>query len=145
MCYSAKVWQRIKEYMRYRGVALRYGQYELLFQRRLTNPGQRIPRGFEDNFAHPENEQERRRKALIDEHRGKLATQWEQDLFKQKKRLADAQRSLQAKETKAARESERIATNKVQALTERLADLKRTDPKPDDAHIPDVVGADHHP
>jgi hypothetical protein len=64
MCYSAKVWQKIKEYMRYRGVVLRFDQYELLFQRRLTDPGLRIPRGFEDNFAQPENEQERRIKVF---------------------------------------------------------------------------------
>jgi putative SOS response-associated peptidase YedK len=75
------------------------------------------------------------RTSHIDEHRAKLTTQWEQELFKQRKRLADAQRSLKAKEMKAARESERIATNKVQALTERLADLKRTEPRPDDSRI----------
>lgn len=135
MCYSAKVWQKIKEYMRYRGVVLRFDQYELLFRRRLTNPSLRIPRGFEGNFGHPETEQERRIKALIDEHCAKITTQWEQELFKQKKRLADAQRALRAKETKAARESERIATNKVQSLTERLADLKRTDSWSEDSRI----------
>jgi putative SOS response-associated peptidase YedK len=135
MRYSAKVWQKIKEYMRYRGVVLRFDQYELLFQRRLTDPSIRIPRGFEDNFAEPSTPQERRIKALIDEHRAKVATQCEQELFKQKKRLADAQRSLKVKETKAARESERIATNKVQSLTERLADLKRTEPRSGDSRI----------
>jgi putative SOS response-associated peptidase YedK len=135
MCYSAKVWQKIKEYMRYRGVKLRYDQYELLFHRRLTDPGLRIPRGFQDNFAHPENDQERRIKALIDDYRNKTATQWEQELFKQKKRLADAQRALKTKETKAARESERIATSKVQSLTERLPDLRRTEPRSADSRI----------
>lgn len=94
MCYSAKVWQKIKEYMRYRGVVLRLDQYELLFQRRLTDSSIRIPRGFEDNFLKPNTPQERRIRALIDEHRSKVATQWEQELFKQRKRLADAQRSL---------------------------------------------------
>src|SRR5690349_10998707 len=135
MCYSAKVWQRIKEYMRSHGVVPSWNNFELLFQRRRTDPSIRIPRGFENNFVQPENEQERRIKALIDEHRSKLTTQWEQELFKQRKRLAHAQRALKVKETKAARESERIATNKVRALTERLADLRRTEPKPDDARI----------
>jgi hypothetical protein len=42
-------------------------------------------------------------------------------------RLADAQQSLKVKQTKAVRESERIATNKAQSLAGRLADLKRTE------------------
>ena len=135
MCYSAKVWQKVKEYMRYRGVVPRFDHIELLMRRRLSDPTIRIARAFEHNFAQPENAQERRIKALIDEYRGKLATQLEQELFKQKKRLADAQRSLKAKETKAARESERIAANKVQSLTGRLADLRRTEPRSSEARI----------
>jgi putative SOS response-associated peptidase YedK len=135
MCYSAKVWQQVKEYMRYHGVVPAFDQYELLLQRRLSDPSIRIARAFEDNFAEPGTPQERRIKALIDEYRSSVATQWEQELFKQKKRLADAQRVLKTKETKAARESERIATNKVQSLTERLTDLKRTEPKSRDSRI----------
>jgi hypothetical protein len=109
----------------------RWDQYELLFQRRLTDSGIRVPRGFEDNFIDPSTPQQRRIKALIDEHRAQLTTKCEQ----QKKRLADAQRSLKTAETKAARESERIATNKVQSLTDRLADLRRTEPRSGDARI----------
>lgn len=90
--------------MRRNGVVPALDQYELLFQRRLTDPSIRITRGFEDNFAHPSNAQERRIKALIDKYRDKCATQWEHELFKQKRRLADAQRSLKIKEAKVARE-----------------------------------------
>lgn len=135
MCYSAKVWQQIKEYMRYHGVAAAFDQYELLFQRRLSDSSIRIPRAFEDNFADPGTAQERRIKALIDQYRASAARQWEQELFAQKKRLADAQRALKTKETKAARESERIATNKIEALTGRLSDLNRTEPKSRDSRI----------
>jgi hypothetical protein len=37
---------------------------------------------------------------------------WEKDLFVQKKRLADAERSPKTKETKKAREGVRISSNK---------------------------------
>lgn len=135
MCYSAKVWQKIKEYMRHRGVVPAFDQYELLFQRRLSDPSIRIARGFEENFSQPGTPQERRIKALIDEHRAGQAARWEQELFKQKKRLADAQRAMKVKETKAARESQRIATDKIETYTGRLADLKRTEPRSGDSRI----------
>jgi hypothetical protein len=57
------------------------------------------------------------------------------DTFKQKKRLADAQRNLKEKETKRAREDERIATNKIASYIERLTDLKRIESQPDDSRI----------
>lgn len=135
MCYSAKVWQQIKEYMRHHNVVPDFDQFERLFQRRLSDPSLRVPRAFEENFSEARTPQERRIKSLIDEHRRKLTTQFERELFKQKKRLADAQRALKVKETKAARESERIATNKVQSYTERLADLRRTELRSGDSRI----------
>jgi hypothetical protein len=46
----------------------------------------------------------------------------------QKKRFADAERSLQAKETKKAREDVRIASSKIENYLERLADARRTQP-----------------
>jgi len=48
------------------------------------------------------------------------ATEWEQELFKQRKRLADAERALQTKTTKAATESKRIAGGKVDWLKGRV-------------------------
>lgn len=135
MCYSAKVWQRIKEYMRRHGVVPDYDQYELLFGRRLKDPSLRIPRGFEANFDKPESAQERRIHDLIAQHRAQMASKWQQELFAQKTRLADAQRKLKDKETKAARGVERIATNKIKACTRWLADLERTQPRHEDSRI----------
>jgi putative SOS response-associated peptidase YedK len=59
----------------------------------------------------------------------------EQDIFKQRKSLADAERVLECKPTKAAAESKRVATNKVQSGLSKLADLKRTEPKDRDNRI----------
>lgn len=57
------------------------------------------------------------------------------DLFAQRKRLADAERKLQPKTTKAAENDARIARNKVEALTARLAGLKRKELVEDDYRI----------
>lgn len=49
-------------------------------------------------------------KALIDAYNAQQATKLEEEPFKQRKGLADAERMLQTKTTKAATESKRIAT-----------------------------------
>jgi putative SOS response-associated peptidase YedK len=60
---------------------------------------------------------------------------WQQELFAQKKRLAEAERKLAAKPTKAAAESQRIATAKIDALLARLNRLNDTRRQPQDARI----------
>ena len=59
----------------------------------------------------------------------------EAELFRQRKRLADAQRSLREKSTKAALESERIANGKVEWALGKLADLRRHEPIDEDSRI----------
>jgi hypothetical protein len=51
------------------------------------------------------------------------------------KRLGDAERFLERKETKSAREDERIAKNKIRTLLERLNDLRRAQQVEDDGRI----------
>jgi putative SOS response-associated peptidase YedK len=60
---------------------------------------------------------------------------WQQELFAQKKRLADAQRKLAVKPTKAAAESQRIATARIEALVARLNCLGDPRRHPQDARI----------
>ena len=127
MCYSAQVVQMVRKLNRQLGIRLDYQEAEKLFLRRLDDPGLSISRGFEANFDEPANEQERRIKSAIDEHRRRSASKFEKELFSQKTRLVNAERSLKDKETKKAREDVRIATAKIDALTSRLSDLRRTE------------------
>lgn len=83
----------------------------------------------------PVNDQERRIKAAIDEHRSRVATKIEKDLFSQKTRLVNAERSLKGKETKKAREEVRIATSKSAALSTKLSGLRSLEPNPEDDRI----------
>lgn len=135
MCYSAKVWQAYSEYIRTMGAPPDYAQIEELLTRRLTDKSIRIARGFERNFDSPKSPEERRIKDLIDQHRAVTITRLEQDLFAQKKRLADAQRKLNVKETKTALEDQRIASAKIKASLEKLTLLKGTQPHADDNRI----------
>ena len=106
------------------GIRLGYDEIEKLFFRRLDDPSLLISRGFEANFDDPATDQERRIKGAIDEHRSRVASKMEKDLFTQKTRLVNAQRSLNEKETKKAREDVRIATSKIETLTAKLSQLR---------------------
>ena len=146
MCYSALVLQAYAEYVRTMGASPDLEQFERLFEQRLTSKAIRIPRGFERNFDNPKSPPEKRIRELIDQHRATQTTNFEQELFAQRRRLADAQRKLQVKETKSALNEQRIASSKVEAILEKLALLKGTQPHPDDnrifplTHAPVVIG-----
>ena len=135
MCYSAQVVQIIRKLHRILGIRLDYEEALKLFVRRLDDPGISISRGFEANFEEPRNEEERQIKAAIDTHRSRAATKLEKELFAQKTRLANAERSLQVKETRKAREDVRIATSKIETLASKLSDLRRSDTKSRDNRI----------
>jgi putative SOS response-associated peptidase YedK len=135
MCYSAQVIQTVKKLHRQLGIRLDYLEAEKLFMRRLEDPTLNISRGFEANFDEPTDQQGRRIKAAIDEHRTRMAARHETDLFLQKTRLVNAERSLKEKETKKAREEVRIAGKKIAALTQKLSDLRRNEPTFEDNRI----------
>jgi len=123
------------------GIRLDYNEAEKLFFRRLEDPTLNISRGFEANFEEPTTEQGRRIKGAIDEHRSRFATKLETDLFSQKTRLVNAERSLRTKETMKAREDMRIATRKIESIAAKLSDLRRSEPKAEDNRIFPMVYA----
>src|SRR3979490_2426206 len=141
MCYSAQVIQVVRKLHRELGIRLDYEEAFRLFMRRLDDPSIAVSRGLEANFDNPSSDQERQIKAAIDEHRSRTATKIEKDLFSQKTRLVTAERSLKDKETKTARQDVRIATNKIQTLTTKLSDLRRTEPNSEDDRIFPMVYA----
>ena len=135
MCYSARVRQSLNDLIRKFGATVDWEGFELLFRRRLEDGSIKVCRALEDNFVEPANATAQKTRDHILAFRQSQAATWEQDLFKQKKRLADATRSLQVKETKKAREDVRIATDKIENYLERLADLKRTESRENDGRI----------
>jgi putative SOS response-associated peptidase YedK len=135
MCYSAQVAQDIKTLMRAFFAFADYEQMEQVFLERLTSKSIRILRGFEANFAEPRSTAERRIKDLIDQYRATRITELEQEVFRQKKRLADAERKLKLKETRTALEERRIATTRIETSLEKLSLLKGTQPHEDDDRV----------
>lgn len=134
MCYSAQVEQSFKKLAR-RGIKVDKQAFAEIFRRRVSDPSVKVAKALEENFHNPETDDDRQIKQYIDEFRERTARTWETDLFAQKKRLADAQRKLATKETKKAREDERIAKSKIDSYVTRLADLRRTEFAGDDWRI----------
>src|ERR1700722_15098435 len=141
MCYSAQVVQVVRKLHRELGIRLDYEEAFRLFMRRLDDPSIVISRGFEANFDDPAADPGRRIQAAIDEYRSRTATKVEQDLFSQRTRLVNAERSLREKETKKAREDVRIATSKIETLTTKLSDLRRSETTASDNRIFPMVYA----
>ncbi|WP_129136363.1 SOS response-associated peptidase family protein [Luteimonas sp. YGD11-2] len=123
MCYSAQVQAEYSKFRRETGADMDLDSYIRIFwwQEGKDPRREKVPRALErDILEHGPAE-------LAD-----LIRRWDawetdkltQELFAQRRRVADAQRALQAKDTKKAREDVRIGTNKVEAAQRRLDVLK---------------------
>jgi len=135
MCYSAQLQAAYLRYLRETGAQMDIDQFVEIFGARVADSSIRIPRAIERWFDEPKNDTERRIKGFIDQYRSAEITKLEREAFAQKKRLADAERALAAKPTKAAAESQRIATNKIEQALTRLDRLKAVQPHPAEARI----------
>jgi len=135
MCYSAQIQADYRRYARKFGAHLSLPEFVELYWHRREGDRIRIPKAMDAAFADPQTAAERQIKAFIDEFSMAEATRLEQELFKQRKRLADAERALQTKATRKDAESRRIATGKVAWTLGKLADLRRGDLVDEDARI----------
>lgn len=142
MCYSAQVRADHRTYVRLFGADISIREFvELFYNRQQPGSKLKIPKGMELAFADPRTPEEVEIKNLIDAYNSEQATKFEQDLFEQRKRLVDAERKLQQKQTKAALESQRIATSKIARAMGNLADLRRTEVQERDSRIFPLVYA----
>ena len=135
MCYSARIEADYKRYVRLYGADISLDDFTELFWRRVRDPKVKIPKALEAPFLTPASEAEQQARAAIDAWATAESTRLQEELFKQRKRLADAERVLSSKTTKAATESRRIASEKVQWLLGKLSDLRRTEPQELDERI----------
>ena len=135
MCYSAQIQSAYMLYLKRTGAEMDIDQFVEIFGARVSDSSIRIPRAIERWFDEPKSDAERKIKTLIDEYRATETTKLEREVFAQKKRLADAERTLTTKTTKAATESKRIATDKIEKALTRLDRLKATKPHPAEARI----------
>ncbi|MGF6940076.1 putative SOS response-associated peptidase YedK [Paraburkholderia sp. UCT70] len=135
MCYSAQIQADYRKFVKMFGALMSIKEFAQLFFERAEGSKAKVPKAMEDAFSNPQSDDERVVKHSIDRFNAELVSKLEQDLFKQRARLADAERSLQNKVTKAATESRRIATDKVEWTLGKLDDIRRAEPRARDSRI----------
>lgn len=135
MCFSAVVQQNLDLLARQHKARVDTELFENLFARRAAGADIKLAKSLEANFLNPQNAAAERIAQHIAAYQTATASKWQIELFKQKARLADAERKLKARATQIAQDDQRIATNKIAWLRAKLADLKRTEPNNNDTRI----------
>jgi hypothetical protein len=111
--------------------------FERLYWERVNSPraGIRFPLAIDRYFMQPRNEAEQKVKLAIDAYRAIKIPEWEQEIFKQRKRYADAERALKKKHTKKAEADLGISSRKIEQLKGWLDGTKTLENKPDDVVV----------
>jgi len=109
--------------------------FEDVFKRRAEGEDLKVARDLQRNYQNPSTDVQKKTAGYIAQYLKTKKSEWENEVFVQRRRLATAQESLIKRETKKAKEDVRIATNKSQMFLGRLADLRRTEPNNEDARI----------
>ena len=135
MCFSAVVQQNLDLLARQHKARVDTELFENLFARRAAGADIKLAKSLEANFLNPKNDAAKRIAEHIAAYQAATASKWQIELFKQKTRLADAERKLKVRTTQIAQDEQRIATNKIAWLRAKLADLKRTEPTSTDGRI----------
>ncbi|KWB20831.1 hypothetical protein WL32_17020 [Burkholderia cepacia] len=132
MCYSAKIQANYREYVRRYGADMDIETFRRLYFARAVASDIKIPKAVDAALASAGDDEI---SAAIAAYRAHRASELEADLFRQHARLAAAEKKLATKVTKAASEDVRIATDKIDAATRGLDDLRRQDPQERDSRI----------
>ncbi|TAA08579.1 hypothetical protein EA658_17995 [Pseudoxanthomonas winnipegensis] len=139
MCYSAQVHAEFKQFQREFGAVMDLNEYVRVFwwregkdPRRIKAPRQMIRELLEIG---PPDLQARLRAADAED-----TDALTREIFDQRRRVADAERALQVKETKKALNDVRVGTNKVEAAQRKLDTLKGKVSPGDSRIFPGVYG-----
>lgn len=130
MCYSAMIQADYQVYVRRYGATMSLEEFALnVWNEPNKKAKKKRTRAMEDWLAGTDLWPQ------ILAERAAKETAAQQELFKQKKRQADAERALQVKVTKKAQEDLRISTDKISKLKVDLDDLQRTESKARDGRF----------
>ncbi|WP_343368520.1 SOS response-associated peptidase family protein [Stenotrophomonas maltophilia] len=139
MCYSAEVWADYHLFVERFGADIDIKAFVKLYLQRQGDLKLKIPKGMDRSFDKPKSPEEQQLHDLFQAYNTDLVSSSEQELFKQAKRLADAERKMATKATKTAEKEVGIAGRKIKQLKRWIADGKRTtlEPERDNRIFPD--------
>jgi putative SOS response-associated peptidase YedK len=124
VCFSAKIWADYRQYTKKFGARIDIHEFIRLLEQRIEGAKIAIPKNVTDAFKDaPQTVEERHCRDLVVQYESSEIPILEEQLFTQRRRLADAERQLLIKVTKKATEDLRIAGNKIGWLTAKLNEL----------------------
>lgn len=136
MCYSAQIEAAYTKFVRQFGAVLDKKAFAKMW---LHDEGKerrpRTPRALDLSFLTSDDPDVVGIAQEIRQWDAEDVAQLETELFRQAKRLADAERKLATKPTKTAENEKRIAGNKIEQIKGRISDLKRSRPEPKDSRM----------
>ena len=136
MCYSAQIESAYTKFVRKFGAVLDKKAFAKMW---LHDEGKerrpKTPRALDLSFLTSDDPDVAGIAQEIRQWDAEDVAQLETELFRQAKRLADAERKLATKPTKTAENEKRIAGNKIEQIKGRIADLKRAQPEPKDSRM----------
>jgi putative SOS response-associated peptidase YedK len=137
MCYAAMARPDLEECLREYDATLDVNAFELLFWERVNNPkaGIKFPIAIDRYFLQSKNKNEARIRDAIKAYREAKMPQWQQEVFKQRKRYADAQRALEVKHTKTAEKELGIASRLIERHLGWLNSFKTMTNEADDTAV----------
>ena len=131
MCYSAMVLADLRKLERRFDASIDVAAYDALVEMRMQEGRVRIPKAMDDALVALDGPAA----AKVRAWRDRLANDLMRQIGEQEARLQNARAKLAVRETKAALNGVRIATNKIAQFTGRLVDLDRTEPMPRDTRV----------
>lgn len=134
MCYSAQIEADYRRYVRQFGASVSLEEFT---QQAMADPAKRPkwPKGLRDAALSDPSPEANELRAAVRFWVSHDIAQAERELEKQRARVAAGELALSQKPTKKAADDVRIGSNKVAQLEARLADLRRSEPKPRDGRI----------
>lgn len=135
MCYSAQTWAAYRKYVKAWGAEIDMQEFLRLYGFRAEGAKVRTPKAMDAEFLRSTSPAGRAIAALIEAHDREQLAALESGMFAQRKRLAEAERTLAVKPTKKALNDRRIATGKISQSLARMADIRRVEPRPKDSRI----------
>jgi hypothetical protein len=126
MCYSAQILADYRRYVRQFGAGMSLEDFAQLYLGLVEGASKaKVPKSMDAAFLDSAGGELEGVRELVAQYNANRTAALEQELFRQRKRFADAERSLQTRATKAATESRRIAADKIEATLRRLEDIAR--------------------
>lgn len=136
MCYSAMAEQDLKKYGIRKGDWVDVARFRELIRRRTMGENIYIPKAMEANFlGEVKTAEEKEIKQLILDYRKVKVAEEQEKLFGFKKRLADAERKLSTKPTKAAQKEKEVCERQIDRTKLRLEKLESRDLTEGDSRI----------